>query len=146
MTYETIFLGLLLAALYVEIFDIYPGGIIVPAYMALYLHQPGRIAATVVVAYLSLFSYKLLSRYVILFGRRRFVLVILMGALWAHIWFLIWPEILPQPIGLRTIGLVIPGLLANNMEKQKHILTIASMITVAVATYFLARVVGWIGL
>ncbi|HHF51093.1 MAG: poly-gamma-glutamate biosynthesis protein PgsC [Candidatus Aminicenantes bacterium] len=146
MTYETIFLGLLLATLYVEIFDIYPGGIIVPAYMALYLHQPGRIAATVVVAYLSLFSYKLLSRYVILFGRRRFVLVILMGALWAHIWFLIWPEILPQPIGLRTIGLVIPGLLANNMEKQKHILTIASMITVAVATYFLARVVGWIGL
>ena len=69
MTYETIFLGLLLATLYVEIFDIYPGGIIVPAYMALYLHQPGRIAATVVVAYLSLFSYKLLSRYVILFGR-----------------------------------------------------------------------------
>lgn len=73
-------------------------------------------------------------------------MVILLGALWAHIWFLVWPEILPQPIGLRTIGLVIPGLLANNMEKQSHILTIASMITVAVATYFLARVVGWIGL
>ncbi len=146
MTYETIFIGLLLAVLYVEMFDIYPGGIIVPAYMALYLHQPGRIAATVVVAYLSLFSYRLLSRYVILFGRRRFIMVILLGALWAHIWFLIWPEILPQPIGMRTIGLVIPGLLANNMERQKHILTIASMITVSVATYFLARVVGWIGL
>jgi poly-gamma-glutamate biosynthesis protein PgsC/CapC len=146
MTYETIFIGLLLAVLYVEMFDIYPGGIIVPAYIALYLHQPGRIAATVVVAYLSLFSYKLLSRYVILFGRRRFIMVILLGALWAHIWFLIWPEILPQPIGMRTIGLVIPGLLANNMERQKHILTIASMITVSIATYFLARVVGWIGL
>jgi len=146
MTYETIFIGLLLAVLYVEIFDIYPGGIIVPAYMALYLHQPGRIAATVAVAYLSLFSYKLLSRYVILFGRRRFVMVILLGALWAQIWFLVWPEILPQPIGMRTIGLVIPGLLANNMEKQKHILTLASLITVAVATYFLARVVGWLGL
>jgi poly-gamma-glutamate biosynthesis protein PgsC/CapC len=146
MTYETIFIGILLAVLYVEMFDIYPGGIIVPAYIALYLHQPGRIAATVVVAYLSLFSYKLLSRYVILFGRRRFIMVILLGALWAHIWFLIWPEILPQPIGMRTIGLVIPGLLANNMERQKHILTIASMITVSIATYFLARVVGWIGL
>ncbi|HZX10127.1 MAG TPA: poly-gamma-glutamate biosynthesis protein PgsC [Acidobacteriota bacterium] len=146
MTYETVFIGLLLAVLYVEIFDIYPGGIIVPAYMALYLHQPGRIAATIVIAYLALFSYKLLSRYLILFGRRRFVMAVLLGALWAHIWFLVWPEVLPQPIGLRAIGLVIPGLIANNMEKQKQILTLASMITVAVATYFLVRVMGWIGL
>jgi len=146
MTYETIFIGLLLGVLYVEIFDVYPGGIIVPAYMALYLHQPGRIIATVVIAYLSLYSYKLLSRYLILFGRRRFVMVILVGALWAHIWFLVWPKVLPQPIGLRAIGLVIPGLIANNMEKQKQILTLTSMVTVAVATYFLARVISWIGL
>jgi gamma-polyglutamate biosynthesis protein CapC len=146
MTYETIFIGLLLAVLYVEIFDIYPGGIIVPAYMALYLHQPGRIAATIVVSYLSLFCFKLFSRYFILFGRRRFVMIILMGALWAHIWFLLWPGILPQPVGMRAIGLVIPGLIANNMEKQKHILTLASMLTVSVATYFLARIVSWIGL
>ncbi|MBD3414960.1 MAG: poly-gamma-glutamate biosynthesis protein PgsC [Candidatus Aminicenantes bacterium] len=146
MSYETIFIGLLMAVFYVEIFDLYPGGIIVPAYMALYLHQPGRLAATVLVAYLALYSYKLLSRYFILFGRRRFVLVLLLGALWAHAWFLIWPEILPQPIGLRTIGLVIPGLIANNLEKQKQALTLASMVTVTVATYFLARVVSWIGL
>ncbi len=146
MSYETIFIGLLLAVVYVEIFDLYPGGIIVPAYMALFLHQPARIAATVAVAYMALYSYKLFSRYFILFGRRRFVMVILLGALWAHVWYLIWPEILPQPIGLRTIGIVIPGLIANNMEKQKHLLTLASLVTVTVATYFLARVVNWIGL
>ncbi len=45
MTYETLFIGLLIAVLYVEITGFYPGGIIVPAYVALYLDQPVRVLA-----------------------------------------------------------------------------------------------------
>ena len=72
MIYETLFIGLIVAVLYVEIMDLYPGGIIVPAYMALFLDQPLRILVTILVAILSLMTYKLLSRVFILFWRRRF--------------------------------------------------------------------------
>ncbi len=142
MIYETFFIGLIVAVLYVEIMDIYPGGIIVPAYMALFLDQPLRILVTILVAILSLMTYKLLSRVFILFGRRRFVMLILLGALWGEVWFLFLPHIYSGPMELRAIGWVIPGLLANNLEKQRFLATLASLFTVSIATYFLVKIVA----
>ncbi len=140
MTHETLLVGLLVAILYVEIMDIYPGGIIVPAYIALYLDEPLRVLMTVLIALLSLYCYKLLSRFFILFGRRRFVMLILLGAIWAQLWFFLLPQIFADPLGLRAIGWLIPGLLANNLEKQKFLPTLASMIIVSTVTYFLVRI------
>ena len=144
MTFETLLIGLVIAVLYVEIMDIYPGGIIVPAYLALYLDQPLRILVTIVVAFLSLYSYKFLSRWLILFGRRRFVMLILLGTVWAQLWFIVLPHLFPEPLALRAIGWLIPGLLANNLEKQKYVPTLASMLVVAVITYLLVRLILWL--
>lgn len=139
MMYETFFIGVILAVFYVEIMDIYPGGIIVPAYIALYLDQPLRVLATVFIALLSLLTYQLLSRFFILFGKRRFVMLLLLGALWGQLWFFIAPQIFAGAMELRMIGWIIPGLLANNCEKQKFFATLASLFTVSVLTYFLVR-------
>jgi len=137
--YETFFIGLILAVLYVELMDIYPGGIIVPAYIAMYLDQPLRVLATVVIALLSLLTYKLLSRFFILFGRRRFVMLLLLGGLWGQLLFLITPHVFAGAMELRMIGWVIPGLLANNCEKQRLFATLASLFTVSVMTYFVVK-------
>jgi poly-gamma-glutamate biosynthesis protein PgsC/CapC len=142
--FETLLIGLVIAVLYVEILDIYPGGLIVPAYVALYYDQPLRILATVLVAFLSLYSYKFLSRFLILFGKRRFVMLVLIGAVWAQIWFLLLPHFFSDPIGLKAIGWLIPGLLANNLEKQKIVPTLASMVIVSTVTYFLVRLLLWL--
>jgi poly-gamma-glutamate biosynthesis protein PgsC/CapC len=142
MTFETLFVGLIIAVIYVEIMDIYPGGIIVPAYVALYLDQPLRVLATILIALLSLYMYKILARYLILFGKRRFVMLVLLGGLWAQIWFLLLPHFFADPLGLRAIGWIIPGLLANNLEKQKIVPTLASMLIVAIITYFIASLIG----
>ena len=144
MVFETLLIGLVIAVLYVEILDIYPGGIIVPAYVALYYDQPLRILATVLVAFLSLYTYKFLSRFLILFGKRRFVMLVLLGAVWAQIWFLLLPHFFSDPIGLKVIGWLIPGLLANNLEKQKIVPTLASMVIVSTITYFLVRLLLWL--
>lgn len=143
MIYETFLIGLVAAFLYVEIMDIYPGGIIVPAYIALYVDQPLRILATILIAFLGLYSYRFLSRFLILFGKRRFVMLVLLGALWAQVWLLISPHFFSDPFGLRAIGWLIPGLLANNLEKQKHLPTLASMLVVSIFTYFLVKVLAW---
>ncbi len=144
MTFETLLIGILLAVLFAEIFDIYPGGIIVAGYMALYLDQPWRVLATILIALLSLLTYRILSRFLILFGRRRFVTIVLLGVIWAELWFLLLPHLFSSSIELRAIGWLIPGLLANNLEKQKFFLTLASMLTVSILTFFLVRVIWWL--
>ena len=98
--------------------------------------------ATILIALLSLYTYKILARYLILFGKRRFVMLVLLGGLWAQIWFLLLPHLFADPLGLRAIGWIIPGLLANNLEKQKIVPTLASMFIVAIITYFIASLVG----
>jgi poly-gamma-glutamate biosynthesis protein PgsC/CapC len=139
MTYETLFIGLLIAVLYVEIFGLYPGGIIVPAYIALYLDQPLRVLVTVAIAILCILLYRILSRFLILFGKRRFVTFIFLGAILAQIWSVLFPQLFSDSFGLRAIGWLIPGLLANNLEKQRFLPTLGSLVTVSVLTYALVR-------
>lgn len=143
MTYETLLIGLIVAVIYSELIEIYPGGIIVPGYIALYLDQPLRVLATVLIAFMSLLAYRLLSRHLILYGKRRFVTLVLIGALWAALWQLTLPHFSSEPAGLRAVGWLIPGLLANNLEKQRIVPTLASLATVAITTYFVVRVITW---
>ena len=139
MLVETLLVGLVFALLYMEATGLSPGGLIVPGYFALYLDQPLRIAATIVVAGLCLVIIKLLSRVFLIFGRRRFVLLILFGVCLAQIWFLVLPRIFHDPLELRVIEWVIPGLLAGSLERQKPLPTLASLATVSIATYFVVR-------
>ena len=140
----TILTGIVVALFYAEIVGIVPGGIIVPALMALYLDQPLRVAATVLAAFFSLGCYKILGRYFLLFGRRRFVLLLLLGALFGQLWLLLWPRLFAAPLDLRVIGWIIPGLLANNLLRQKILPTLASLATATVLTYFIAKLVALI--
>jgi poly-gamma-glutamate biosynthesis protein PgsC/CapC len=143
MTYETLLIGILVAVLYTEVMEVYPGGIIVPGYIALYLDDPLRVLTTVAIAFLSLLTYRIFSRHLILYGKRRFVTLILIGSLWVALWQAVTPHFTPDPMGLRVVGWLIPGLLANNLEKQRLVPTLASLVTVAVMTYFLVRIVQW---
>jgi poly-gamma-glutamate biosynthesis protein PgsC/CapC len=144
MVLETLLIGLLLALLYAELVEISPGGLVVPGYIALYLDQPMRVLATLIVAVVTLLLYRWLSRYLILFGRRRFVLMILVGAVLAQAWFFLLPRVFHESLELRAIGWVIPGLLAGSLERQKPLPTLASLATVSILTYFLVRFISWL--
>jgi poly-gamma-glutamate biosynthesis protein PgsC/CapC len=142
MNLETIFIGIVVALLYTEFMGFYPGGIIVPAFIALSLDRPSRALVTLLTACLSLLVYKLISRYFILFGKRRFVIMILLGGFWAQLWLILSPSFFSGSPEFRAVGLIIPGLLANNLERQKFLPTLASLVTVVVITYFLASLIG----
>jgi poly-gamma-glutamate biosynthesis protein PgsC/CapC len=144
MVLETLLVGLVLALLWAEATDIAPGGIIVPGYLALYLDEPLRLLATLAAALLTLGVYKILSRYLILFGRRRFVLMILVGALLSQAWFLLLPRLLASPLELRVIGWVIPGILASNLARQRFWPTLASTVTVSSLTFAVVRLLEWL--
>jgi len=141
LNYSELFLGLVLSLIYIELTGLSPGGLIVPAYFSLYLDQPWRPVATIMVSFLMLFFYRLFSRYFLLFGRRRFVFMILGGAFLGQAWALFLPHLFSEPLGLRVIGWVVPGILASTLERQKILPTLASLVIVSVLAYFLNRLI-----
>ncbi len=130
------FTGLMITLLFTGITGFFPGGIIVPGYLALYINQPLRLAGTLIVALLTVGCYRFVSRYVILFGRRRFIFMILIGGLWTFGWVLVLPSLFPLSLDFRVIGWVIPGLIANHFERQGILVTSAGLITVTTVTFF----------
>ena len=146
MPFETVFIGVVIALLYTELTGIFPGGIVVPAFFALTLDRPARALVTIAVACLSVLVFRLASRYFILFGRRRFVVMMLLGGLGAQALWLAAPHFFPDAAPGRALGLVLPGLLANNLERQEFLPTIASLVTVTVITYFLGSLLMLAGL
>jgi poly-gamma-glutamate biosynthesis protein PgsC/CapC len=142
MILETLFIGLLLALLWAEVTDVAPGGLIVAGYFALYLDRPLRVAATLTAALLALAIYKALSEHLILFGRRRFVLLLLLGAVVSQAWLLLLPGIAGAPVELRVIGWVVPGILASSLARQRPLPTLASLAAVSTLTFAVVRLIG----
>lgn len=139
MAAETLLVGLVLALLWAEISDVSPGGLIVAGYFALYLDRPLRLAATLAAALLTLALYRLLARRLVLFGRRRFVLMVLAGAVLSQAWLLAAPELFAAPVELRVIGWVVPGILASSLVRQKALPTLASLAAVSTLTFAAVR-------
>lgn len=139
---ETLFVGLILSTLVVELTGIYPGGVIVPGYVALYLDQPLRLVGTLVAALLTLVVYRVLSNFFILYGRRQFVLLLFLGAVWSMLLQLFLPTLGVESLAWRTIGWVIPGLLANTLMKQSPVVTLLALGVASVGTFFVVRLLG----
>ena len=110
-----------------ELLGLYTGGMISAGYLAFYYEEPLRILSTVVMAGAIHGLMALLGRKVVLFGRRRFMLSILIGLLLGagvdRAFFL-----LEIPQDLRLIGNLIPALIANDMHKQGVIKTTLALL------------------
>jgi poly-gamma-glutamate biosynthesis protein PgsC/CapC len=140
MILEHLLIGLLVGFLFYELVGLSPGGVVSPGYLALYITQPGKIVVTIVVACIVWMILEILSRYLILFGKRKLLLALLIGfclkiALdhWmGHRVMFGWE--------LQSIGYIIPGLIANEMHRQKVVPTLASLAIVLVLVALILRV------
>jgi poly-gamma-glutamate biosynthesis protein PgsC/CapC len=113
-----------------EILSIAPGGYIVPGYLAVNISHPGRVIATIGVAIATLVVMKGVSRFVILFGMRRFVLFLLVGFCLGMGYATLVAHGSREPV--EAIGFVVPGLIAQWMDRQGFMVTLGSMMTVAI--------------
>jgi poly-gamma-glutamate biosynthesis protein PgsC/CapC len=126
-------LGVALSLFFNEIFGAAAGGIVVPGYIALYLHNPMRVFGTLLVAFITFCVIKLLSQFIIIYGRRRLVLSILLGFIFGYISRqLILYDIFSMDVRMQAIGFIIPGLIANWFERQGVIKTLTVMFLTAV--------------
>lgn len=133
MVETAIGLGLVMSLIFSETLGLAAGGMVVPGYLALMIHEPLRIAGTLACALLTLGTIKLLSRYILIYGRRRIVVAVLVGFVFGALSRdLLLIQVEGAPLDLRTIGFVIPGLIANWMERQGVLQTLCVMTTTAV--------------
>lgn len=133
MIEEAIGLGLVTSLIFSETLGLAAGGMVVPGYLALMIHEPFRIIGTVIAALLTFGTLKVLSRYMLIYGRRRIVVAVLVGFVFgAASRDLLVFKLHDAPLDLSTIGFVIPGLIANWMERQGVIQTLCVMTTTAV--------------
>jgi poly-gamma-glutamate biosynthesis protein PgsC/CapC len=126
-------LGLFVSLLFVEFFGLIAGGMIVPGYFAIHLHKPGDLAVTVFVSLLTYFLIRLLSYFIILYGRRRSVLTILIS-------FVLGVFINHLTINLdelEVIGYIIPGLIAIWYDRQGIIETLATLCIISIVVRLL---------
>ena len=116
-----------------ETLGILSGGLVSAGYLAFFVDQPLRIAATLGLSIIIALLVRMISRWLILFGRRRFVLTILLSlsAAWLFEKFSYSINLIPQD--LRIIGYLIPGLIANDMVRQGIIKTLLSLLLSAAA-------------
>lgn len=123
MIQTAVFLSIILSFLSIELFGLFAGGLITGGYLALSLHHPLRLVTTYAAALVVYGLVKLLARYLMVFGTRRYMASILLGLLvhWAFLQLL--PYLPPMTQDVRLIGFIIPGLLANDMYRQGVIKT-----------------------
>lgn len=132
-------IGLVISFVILETTGIYPGGIIVPGFLALYVPFPGRLVSTFIIALLAVLLYKLISARTLLFGRRRFIFMLITGALLSTCYNLFLAGAPPLPLDSRVVGMIIPGLMANNAEKQGIVKTFSAAAAALVLTWLLSR-------
>ena len=130
MLFSTVALSVILSFLVTELTGLLTGGMVSAGYLAFYFSEPMRILSTFLLSALIALSLRRSREFLILYGRRRFMLSILLSILFVYALEKAYFILSPLSLDLRVIGYIIPGLIANDMEKQGIIRTSLALIIV----------------
>ena len=125
-------IGMVLSLFLTETLGVTAGGIIVPGYIAMNLESPERLVITFGVSILTFLIIKLLSKFIMVYGKRRLVLALLIGFLLGYLSRS--ENMITAGLGtteFMVIGNIIPGLIANWMDRQGVVRTISTVLITA---------------
>ena len=125
-------IGMVLSLFLTETLGVTAGGVIVPGYIAMNLESPERLVITFGVSIITFLLIKLLSQYIMVYGKRRLVLALLIGFLLGYLSRS--ENMITAGLGtteFMVIGNIIPGLIANWMDRQGVLRTISTVLITA---------------
>jgi len=125
--------GLGVSLFMTEVFGLTAGGLVVPGYIALHFSRPLSVLLTLGAGILTYIIIQALSSIMIIYGRRRIVLLILVGYLigTAARYFVKVPFHF-EGLEFSVIGFIIPGLIAIWIDRRGMIQSLSSLIIVSV--------------
>ncbi len=133
-------IGLAVSLLFSELFGLAAGGMVVPGYFALFLNKPFDVVLTLVAAIITYGIVHLISTFVIIYGRRRTVMMILVGYIVRSLVSVVPLDSLASievlamgDPSFSVIGYIIPGLIAIWMDRQGMVETLSALIAASVA-------------
>ncbi|WDP84052.1 MAG: poly-gamma-glutamate biosynthesis protein PgsC [Desulfobacter sp.] len=143
MLIEAIAIGLVYGFFFLEWTGLVAGGLIAPGYFALAFDQPWAIALCLLTALASMIAVRLLSFVTILYGRRRFILSVLVAfALQWSVGAMVMGTELAQG-RVEVVGYIIPGLVAHEMDRQGVGLTLLSLLVLSCLVFLSLRGIEW---
>ena len=125
-------IGMVLSLFLTETLGVTAGGIIVPGYIAMNLESPDRLIITFGISILTFLIIKLLSKFIMVYGKSRLVLALLIGFLLGYLSRS--ENMITAGLGtteFMVIGNIIPGLIANWMDRQGVLRTISTVLITA---------------
>ena len=133
MLHKAIGISIILGFLFSEFLGIATGGLVSAGYMAFFMASPARIISTLVLSMVIYFLTILLQKFIIIDGRRRFMVVVLLSLIGT--WLV--EQVFFKYLGfigqdVRMVGFIIPGLIANDMFKQGVVKTLAAVTILSV--------------
>jgi len=129
-------IGLLLSLVCYLTTNLSPGGMITPGWIALTMVEDYRRAAIIVLmTALTYAGTKVLQRLVILYGKRLFAAVVLLGVLLQTTLLLFLQADFPLLFVHQTLGFVVPGLVAYQLVRQRPAATLLATGGVSLASY-----------
>lgn len=139
--YIALILGVLLSLLFAEKTGIVPAGLVVPGYLALVFDQPVFVAMVLLI---SIVTYLIVNygvaRFTILYGRRKFAVMLTVGIALKLIFDYFYPIMPFEIYEFRGIGVIVPGLIANTIQKQGVPVTLGSALLLSGATYIIMNI------
>jgi len=131
-----IIMGVIFSLLFTEITGILPAGLVVPGYLALLIKLPQAIFMTFFISILTyIIVYFGVSKVTILYGKRKFAAMITVAVILQLIIHAILPFDYSSISGLAAVGIVVPGLLANTIQRQGLATTFLSTGLLIAVTY-----------
>lgn len=145
MLIESIAIGLLFGFTLFEVTGLVAGGLVSPGYFAVYWERPWIIAAALGLAALTMLLVRAISLVTLLYGRRRFLVTVLTGFFlqWTLGAAVIGTEIAQGRID--SIGYIIPGLVAHEMDRQGFGITVLMLLLLTAATRLALHLLGMLG-
>ena len=143
--YIALVLGVTLSLIFTEKTGVLPAGLIVPGYLALVFDQPITI---LMIFLISILTYVIvvygISKVVILYGRRKFTAMLITGIVIKVAFDYFFPILPFEVFELRGIGIIVPGLIANTMQKQGLPLTVGTTVLLSGVTFGIMQVLSLI--
>ncbi len=135
-------IGLVVSLLLSELFGLAAGGMVVPGYIAIALDRPASVLLTLSTGIVTFGIVHAIASIAIVYGRRRTVLMILVGYLLGALVRLLPIDSGTDSDALNVVGYIIPGLIGIWIDRQGLVETISTLLTASVIVRLILVLIG----
>lgn len=135
-------IGVAVSLLFSEKLGILAGGLVSAAYIAIYFDNIEVVLVIYLISFITYFLVQfVLPKFVILYGRRKFVACLIIAIILKIITEFIFPILPFEVFEFRGLSVIVPAILANTYTKQGVKLTVFSSLLVSLIVFIIINII-----